>query len=143
MDVIIEHEPRRMREKVVYGDQGFTVIKFPDGKIRDIVFYIDIRIDFPLFDEFEYGQRRKGFCQGADHEIGVFCDANFLPGIPVPIASREDHPAFMHQGDSGAGDPMLLQVISDEGIESGGRPLKISLLEGRSIRLQGTAAQGK
>jgi hypothetical protein len=49
----------------------------------------------------------------------------------------------MHQGDGGAGDPMLLQVISDQGIENGDRPFKISLFDGRSIGVQGAAAQGK
>jgi hypothetical protein len=143
MDIIINHESGRMRKKVVNGDQGFTTIKGPDGKAGDIISDIHMRIDLPLFDELEYGQRRKGFCQGADHEIGVFCKGNFLTGIPVPVASREDHPALMHQGDGGAGDPMLLQVISDQGIENGDRPFKISLFDGRSIGVQGAAAQGK
>ena len=49
----------------------------------------------------------------------------------------------MHQGDGGAGDPPLLQVISDDGIETGSRPLKISLFEDRSIRVQGAAVQAK
>jgi len=143
MDIIIDHESGRMREKVVYGDKGFAVIKALDGKTRDIVFDIDIRIDFTLFDEFEYGQRRKGFCQGAEHEIGVFCNSNFSPGIPIPIASREDHPALMHQGDGGTRDSLLPQVISDDGIENSDRPWKISLFDDRSTWAQRAAAQGK
>jgi hypothetical protein len=132
-----------MREQVVYGDKDLRIIKTPDGEIRDIIFDIGMGIDFTLLDEFQHGQRRKGFCQGADHEAGVFCNGNFFSDIPVPIASREDHPAFMHQGDSGARDPMFLQVISDDGIENGDRSFEIPLFEDRLIGVEGAATQGK
>jgi hypothetical protein len=132
-----------MREKMVYGYRGFTAIKVSYGKIGDIIFYIGIRVDFTLFYEFYYGQRRKGFCQGAGHEIGVFCNCNLFFGIRIPIASREYYPAFMHQGDGGARDPLLLQVIPDYCIENGYRTWKISLFEDRSIWMQGAAVQGK
>ena len=56
---------------------------------------------------------------------------------------REYHPAIVHQGDGGAGDPVLLQVIPDDCIESRYRTWKISLFEYRSIWMQGAAAQGK
>jgi hypothetical protein len=143
MGIVINHEPRRVREKMVHGDKGFTIIKGSDGKIGDIFSYIGMRIDFTLFDEFEHGQRREGFRQGTDHEIRVFCYWNLFFGIRVPIASREDHPALMHQGDGGAGDPLLLQLISDDGIEKGYRPFKISLFKNRSIWREGAAVQAK
>jgi hypothetical protein len=49
----------------------------------------------------------------------------------------------MHQGDDGARDPLLLQVIPDYCIENGYRTWKISLFEDRSIWMQGAAVQGK
>jgi hypothetical protein len=49
----------------------------------------------------------------------------------------------MHDGDGGAGDPLMLQVIRDYCIENGYRPLKISLFENRSIWMQGAAVQRK
>ena len=92
---------------------------------------------------FSDGQRRKGFCQGANHEIGVFCNGNLFSGIRIPIASREYYPALMHQGDGGAGDPLPLQVLPDDCIENGYRTWKISLFEDRSIWVQGAAVQAK
>jgi hypothetical protein len=49
----------------------------------------------------------------------------------------------MHQGDGGAGDPLLLQVIPDDCIENGDRTLKISPFEDRSIWMEGAAVQAK
>jgi hypothetical protein len=49
----------------------------------------------------------------------------------------------MHQGDGGAGDPVLLQVISDDGIENTDHPRKVSLFEDRSIWMEEAAVQGK
>jgi hypothetical protein len=49
----------------------------------------------------------------------------------------------MHQGDGGAGDPLLLQVIPDDCIENSYRTWKISLFEDRSIWVQGAAVQAK
>jgi hypothetical protein len=132
-----------MREKMVYGDRDFTVMKVSDGEIWDIFFYIGMRIDFTLFYQFQDGQRCKGFCQGASHEIGVFCNWDFFLGIRIPIALREYHSALAHQGDGSAGDPVVLKVIPDDCIESRYRTRKISLVKYRLIWVQGAAAQGK
>jgi hypothetical protein len=128
---------------MIYGDWNFTVIESSDGKSGDIISDICIEIDFTLFDEFEYGQRRKGFGQGSGHEIRVFCNGNFFFGIPIPIASREYHPAFIHHGDTGARNPVPLQVILDDCVENGDRLWKISLFEDRSIRMQRAAVEEK
>jgi len=49
----------------------------------------------------------------------------------------------MHQGHGGAGDPVPLEVIPDDCIESRYRTWKISFFEYGSIWMQGATTQGK